>query len=161
MEQRNVTDSCQLLANCAFLIPSARLCNFYCMWFHSSYMTNARKTYIILCYAIWGEIKNGSFCVMSCQFVRHCSCVHQIQSNLAMSLGSSFIQWSSQCQCKHVGYFVGLYYFLGYHLTFVVRGGKILKDLQTNVGTWGKMYYLNKGVPMDGSFQSGNTSITD
>jgi len=56
---------------------------------------------------------------------------------------------------------VGLYYFLGYHLTFVVRGGKILEDLQTNVGTWGKMYYLNKGVPMDGSFQSGNTSITD
>jgi hypothetical protein len=55
---------------------------------------------------------------------------------------------------------VGLYYFLGYHLTFV-RGGKILEDLQTNVGTWGKMYYLNKGVPTDGSFQSGNTSIND
>jgi hypothetical protein len=56
---------------------------------------------------------------------------------------------------------VGLCYFLGYHLTFVVRGGKILEDLQTNVGTLGKMYYLNKGVPMGESFQSGNTSITD
>jgi hypothetical protein len=56
---------------------------------------------------------------------------------------------------------VGLYYIPGYHLTFVVRGGKILEDLQTNVATWGRMYYSNKGVPMGGSFQSGNTSITD
>jgi len=43
----------------------------------------------------------------------------------------------------------------------VVRGGKILEDLQTNVGTWGKMYYSNKGVPMGGSFESGKTSFAD